>query len=703
MPEDEGYVLGGVDSTAGSDDDTAGELETPKDAGKGGAGVVRRWLMEIDASTKSEKDWRQTSLDIIERYRAYGSESDGKRRQFNILYSNTEVIRSAIYNSTPIPDVRRRFRDEDPVGKAVAETLQRALSFAIEQTNFDMVMDCASLDYLLQGRAVTRVRWVPQVETKVERIEVEPERRITPEGETIEILPEDFEEDEQGRFQNGEEFDEKVFEEVVLEPVVWDDFRMGSGRKWDEVTWIAFQHKLTKDQLKELFGDAGNKVKMDVETNDSIAEDESDPRIIDVFKRGRVWEVWDKDTRQVLFIAPSHKEGPIKVEDDPLNLRDFFPIPQPLYAMNSTDTLLPVSEFLVYKDQADELDDITHRISRLISGMKVRGIYDSSVSEFDQLFSSDDNAMIPSDQGGMALQAGGMDRAIWFMPIGEMGSVLAGLYQQRNVLRDTIFEVTGISDIIRGASRASETATAQNIKARFGGMRLDRRVRAIADYSKNLIRLMAEVISEYFDPETIQLMTGTEVTPEMMQLMRDDAIRNFRIDIETDSTIAASENADQEAITKLLGALTQFIGGLTPLVASGQLPMQAAKSILLGAMRKFKMGREVEDAIQTIGTEQQQQGQQQPDPETVKMQAEMQMEQAKMQMEQQKMQMDMQFKQAELEQKMALEREKLAQEMQIEREKLQVESQTDLKVAEIKADASNSAEFEFTSGGVDGG
>ena len=198
-------------------------------------------------------------------------------------------------------------------------------------------------------------------------------------------------------------------------------------------------------------------------------------------------------------------------------------------------------------------------------------------------------------------------------------------------------------------------------------------------------------------------MTGTEVTPEMMQLMRDDAIRNFRIDIETDSTIAASENADQEAITKLLGALTQFIGGLTPLVASGQLPMQAAKSILLGAMRKFKMGREVEDAIQAIGTEQQQQGQEQPDPETVKMQAEMQMEQAKMQMEQQKMQMDMQFKQAELEQKMALEREKLAQEMQIEREKLQVESQTDLKVAEIKADASNSAEFEFTSGGVDGG
>ena len=77
------------------------------------AGIVKRWVAEIDRSSRREKDWREDATKVYDRYR-------GKQRgknSYNILFANTETLRPAIYNSTPKPDVRRRYADEDIVAK----------------------------------------------------------------------------------------------------------------------------------------------------------------------------------------------------------------------------------------------------------------------------------------------------------------------------------------------------------------------------------------------------------------------------------------------------------------------------------------------------------------------------------------------------------------------------------------------------------
>jgi hypothetical protein len=55
-------------------------------------------------------------------------------------------------------------------------------------------------------------------------------------------------------------------------------------------------------------------------------------------------------------------------------------------------------------------------------------------------------------------------------------SAFSTVYTQRTQVLQVIYEVTGISDIIRGGgTKASETATAQQLKAQYGSMRLRRR------------------------------------------------------------------------------------------------------------------------------------------------------------------------------------------------------------------------------------
>ena len=94
-----------------------GTLVTPEDAGKGAPGVVARWIAELDLSDKVEEKWRERAKDVADRYRDEKSQNNQDYQtanRYNVLYSNVQTICPALYNQSPKPDVRRRYRDADP-------------------------------------------------------------------------------------------------------------------------------------------------------------------------------------------------------------------------------------------------------------------------------------------------------------------------------------------------------------------------------------------------------------------------------------------------------------------------------------------------------------------------------------------------------------------------------------------------------------
>ena len=209
--------------------------------------ACRRWKLELKLSSKREDKWRKKAKDVC---KAYTPETPALN-SFNVLWTNTETLRQACYNSLPQPIVRRRYHDDDPVGKAVSKVLQRALEFCQDEYDFDAVIKGDVLAMLLPGRAVSRIRYVPSLS------------QVGADNLPGELTHSEGSEEPTHEAQEGA-YEELTWEQVVVERVQWADFRMGAGKTWGEVPWVAFRHDLTRDDLIEKFGEqVGKSVGLD--------------------------------------------------------------------------------------------------------------------------------------------------------------------------------------------------------------------------------------------------------------------------------------------------------------------------------------------------------------------------------------------------------------------------------------------------------
>lgn len=643
--------------------ETSAILETRADAGKGEAGEVRLWLDAITLAQKTEEQWRKKATKAVERYR---DEEERTKRRFNILFANAQTILPAIYNSTPVPDIRRRFGDPDAVAKVAAQVLERASSYCMDAYDFDGSMRAACWDMEVPGRGLVRVRYEPT-------------------------------------FGQGEQI---VDEAVTCEYVDWRDFIRGPGRRWSEVPWVAFEHQLTREELAAQFGNVGKTMSLDFVQDHATKGDARD--VAEVFKRGTVYEVWDKQAREVLFVAKSEPSRVLKRLSDPLGLKGFYPVPRPLYSVLETGSLVPLVPYELYRDQAEELDRVTARITALVDMVRWRGLRAAELPELTDVADARDGDFPPVtnwQQFAGTTGGGGLEKALWMMPIETLVAVIKELVVHREEIKRVIYEITGLSDILRGASEAQETATAQRIKSQWGSLRIEDRQAEVARFARDLLRIKCEIIAEKFQPETLALMTGIDLpTAEMkaqaqasmqpgqppdermaavlesptwddvMRVLRSDALRAYRVDIETDSTVQADVARHQENAARFVEGLGSFIQSVGPAVETGQFPREVAADLIAAFSRSFKLGRQAEDAMEKLKSAP---PPQQPDPmqaEQAKMQAEQQAAQAQMQADMQKAQMDAQLRQAEMTQKGEIEREKISASLQMKQMEIAAQS-----------------------------
>jgi len=622
--------------------------DTKADFGKGPNAVVRRWLKELDLAEKTEKDWREVGEKIWKRYRG----TQRRKNSFNILWSNTETLAPALFNTPPSPDVRRRFRDDDPVGKITSQILERCLEF---QTDTEQFMGCVKqdvLDAILPGRGVSRIKYVPALVPGPAQPPVEG-AAAPAEGSTPTETPE------------GNEI--VAWEQAEIEHVQWDDFRRGPGKVWAEVQWIAFRHRMTREELEDLCGkEMAREITLDKCQDETIDKDE---HLRTVFGTAEVWEMWCREDRKVRYICAGYTKAPLKTLDDPTKFIDFYPCPRPLYAISDSSCLIPTALFEQYREQADELDSISGRINRIVAALKVRGVYDATIVEFGELMRADDNKLIPSQNASVMqqyLDKGGLEKAIYWMPIEQAAKVLTELYNQREQCKQIIYELSGIADVRRGATDPNETLGAQKLKADFGNQRISGLKLEVERYVRELMRLMAELISEKFSPETLLRMSQLQIPTEqqieakkaemlaqnpdpqalpprpisleqVLEVLHDDATRMFKIDVETDSMVSATINEDMMGLQQVLTGVVQFIEGVGPAVQAGAIPVEAVKEIVMTICRRAKMGSAVEDALDKI-----QAPKPQADPNAAKAQAAAQAAQVKAQADQQVAQMKVQ-------------------------------------------------------------
>lgn len=623
---------------------------------------AKRWISEIQLAIKESEDFWKVSKRIVRRYRGQKAENvdyfdTGMSRRYNIFWSNVQTLQPSLYARTPKARVERRHKDKDPIGRLASELLERSLSYCISSYDFDSLMKAIRDDYLIVGRGTAWVRYSPHFEK--EKVETQ-------------INDEPI-----------EEVERVAYEEVVCDYIHWRDFIHSSARNWDEVRWVARRAYMTRDALVKRFGEEiGKDIPLDyspIETEDKKEEDK-----YDFLKRAEVWEVWDKESQKVYWVSCSYNKAILDSKEDPLGLRGFFPCPRPLLSTITNDSLFPVADYLFYKDQAEELDEVTSRINLLEKSIKVAGVYDASVEALQRLADeAAENMLIPVPDWMGFSQKGGFQGCIQFMPFKEAVDALMVLKQAQASIIEEIYQISGMSDVIRGASNPNETATAQQIKGQFATLRLQDRQQEVQRFARDLIALKGEIISEHFTPESFALVSGYQfLIPDLqvgfepaLKLLRDDKLRTFRIDIETDSMISMDESQDKQDRIDFLNAAGQFMAQGLPLIQQTPAFATVAGEMLMFGVRGFRTGKalesSMEQALDMLRMQQQQQMQQPPPPDPLQMEL-----QGKMQIAQ----LDMQLKQQEAQQDLGIENQKL----QMEQQKLQHQMQLDIQKLELE-------------------
>jgi hypothetical protein len=632
------------------------------------------WYKTIMGYERTYKRWEARVDRIVKKYKDDSRYDRNPNARFNILWSNVQTIQPAIFARLPRPDVSRRFRDNDPIGRVASMMLERALEFEIEHYgDYKSAMNNAVLDRLLGGRGVAWVRYEPHIVGE----EADMSGEDTPDdGLQVSEDSDEAETPEATEIENPERIE---YECCPVDYVHWRDFGHTIARTWEEVTAVWRRVYMSRPALVERFGeDLGYKIPLDTKPDDLKQSYKSDDGVYEAV----IYEVWDKETGKVLWISKSL--GKIVDErDDPLGLENFWPCPKPLYATLTTDSLEPIPDYTIYQDQARELDVLCDRIDGLINALKVRGVYDASASELQRLFSEgENNTMIPVANWMAFAEKQGMKGAIDLVDLTPFASALMSCYQAMEQVKGQIYELMGIADIQRGQTDPTETLGAQIIKSNNAAGRLKTQQHAVVDFATSLLSIKAQIICNHFTDETLVKISGAmqlspqdqQYIPQAIALLRDEASKNFRIEVTSDSMIYQDEQQEKADRTAFLAAVGQFVSMALPTAQAAPEMTPMLLEMLKFGVTAFKAGKQLEGIIDQTADDMKKQYEAtkgQPKQPPVEIQKAQMDAQGKMQ----QLQMTAQLEQAKLQGQMELEKAKQEYQAQENQLKFQLEAQ----------------------------
>lgn len=632
----------------------------------------------LDAIAKYEREykkWEKRASDINKRYRDEDrvNTDASNNAQFNILWSNVQILVPATFARVPQPDVARRFRDQDPVGRVAALLLERGLEFETQHyPDYRDTMKQVVQDRFLGGRGTAWIRYEPHFKT-IEQTVPEDGVQVTEDAEAAE--PE-------------EQID---YECAPVDYVHWKDFGHSVARTWEEVTLVWRKVYMSENAVEERFGeDIAKKIPYDSTPEDLKTADRNAQTTVK--QQACVFELWDKEEGVAVWFSKSMKEF-LDEKSDPLKLQHFFPCPKPLYATLTNETLVPVPDFSLYQDQARTLDILADRAAGLVRMLQLKGVYDAGAdASLARLFTEGNNGnLMPVKNWAAFAEKNGLKGQIDVYDLTPIVHALEAVYDAAEQQKQQVYEIMGISDIVRGASNPNETLGAQEMKGQYASMRLRSMQSDVSRFATDILQLKAQVMCSKFNPQTLVAISAAEqlsegdkaIIPQAMALLvgqdrlmdpsaeSPNPLRGFRIEVSTDSMIQMNEAEEKRDRMEFLTANGVFMEKATALTANAG---EAAPIIvpLIMEMWKFgvtgfKVGKTIEgqfdeatDKLKKLAS--QPKPPPPPDPAILKLQAEQKMHQEDRQMEMQNNERDKKLDLFLEQQKITLENQRMANE-----------------------------------------
>jgi hypothetical protein len=181
--------------------------------------------------------------------------------------------------------------------------------------------------------------------------------------------------------------------------------------------------------------------------------------------------------------------------------------------------------------------------------------------------------------------------------------------------------------------------------------------------------------------QQLQKLREAPTIEQVLEFLKSNRAKSFVLDIETDSTILADEQAEKQARTEFVGVLGQLLPQLSQMITADPQTAEFCGELLKFATAPFKAGRQLDGAIDELVEQMKAKGAQgQGDPNA----GLLQIEQMKQQTAREKLAQDDKQHSADLEQKDRHKTWELNNAKEIERIKLGAKAQDDQAKMQIQ-------------------
>lgn len=658
-------------------------------------GWASRWQLEFSAAQKWIKKWHKQSDKVVERYLDNREKDvDDVSTKLNLFNANITTLQSMLYGRMPKVEVDRRFADQDDdIARVAGQILQRILNTDIESAGEDYshVLRTSLGDRLIVGMGSGRIKYDFEEKKTVVPPKIDPMtgQELAPGYEEIQII---------------DEWVDTIYTH-------WKDILWSPCRTYAEMRWRAYRSYLTRDELIARFGEELGKAVPLNSKGPNFDKTRDSAREKDVWDQAEVWEIWDKGNKKVFWYVEGY-DRILDMKDDPLQLEGFYPEPPPMMANVTSSKYMPKADYTMAQDLYVQIDVLETRISLLTTACKAVGVYDKGNDGIQRVFMEGvENQLIPVDNWAAFAEKGGLKGVVDWIPIEQIAQVIEILTNKQSELINQLYQVTGMADILRGASTIQASATEQAIKAKFASIRVQALQDEFARFASDLQRLKAEVIARHYQEYCILQQSNIMSTPDAMMaqqavaLIKDPATSRWKIQVKPESLAMVDYAQLKQDRVEYIGALSQFLQSAAPLIEMDAAAAPFLMQLMKWGLAGFKGSNEIEGVVdQAISKfeEKLASGQgQKPDPEQIKAQAEiqkaqigmqkaqmdMQRDQQKHQFEMQQMQMEFQLKMTEMKEKHMLEMEKLHAGVAAERERQAVQTEANATESIIDATA----------------
>jgi hypothetical protein len=617
----------------------------------------------------------------------------GRRKRFPVWWSIFKIRQPLILSRLGVPICKDTTQDgNDTVGAVAAIIKERlAVNLAKAFDFFDAMIACrddALATCFCQSRAYYEMDEVTERVKEYltpQQDESNPDGGVFLNGDGKPVKSSEIYEDDEGFFVYHNQTIDVENERVCIEPVLYREYLVDSGvRRYNRVKQLAYIHWYSSQEFKKTFGEAAYVDHVNQSRNQPGNKDSKNQSI-------KVYEYWNFYTKETLWLTDfcgeflQPKEYLTDDDEDGeernglYDLSGFFPNPKPLIINSPTDGFWPVTEYQQVCDLLDEIHEICTKLWETTKAINPRVLFDDNVDGLRAAL-KEGSPVAPIGVANLTqalVSAGGsLANVVQYIPIEKMVEAFNNYAQALENKLNHLYKLLGVSDLLQGliSDPTQRTFGERQMTEKYALNQIAELQRKMQEFVRDNYELLCEMalknfkdasLDKYIMPQTLDLAEQEQYKSALSLLKNDN--KRFRIDLETDSTIAINEEYQKAIAGEMVNIISTGLERAASIAESQPeltKPILHSLKYLIQTQRQGKMFQnEVTESIDALLEKLNQ-----PAP------APFDKDQANFALEQQKLTADIQIRQAEIAKDERIEAFRLQQDAAISQIQAQIEA-----------------------------